>query len=227
LLWSLALNRIHGLQNSIFTTPAFVLVVFGLTELMGYSGAIASLALGITLGNTHRIPAGLLRVVPLHFALLSDTERTVFAEVVFLLKTFFLIFIGLSLHFSGWLGLAGGLGLTLVLFIARIPVVHLSLSRKTTPRRDAMACTLMLPKGLAAAVVATIPVQMGLPGGELIRNTTYAVVFLSILFTSGLILSFERGWLNNLARRLYPGYSEENASSTIDSEATRPPAEPS
>src|SRR4030042_2054551 len=50
-LWSILLNKFRTIQNSIFTTPAFVFVVFGIAESMGYSGYIAALAFGITLGN--------------------------------------------------------------------------------------------------------------------------------------------------------------------------------
>lgn len=207
LLWSMTLDRIHGLQNSIFTTPAYVLVVFGLTELMGYSGAIAALSLGVMLGNTIRIPMWLHKLAPVRFALLSDTEVTVFAEVVFLLKTFFFIYIGLSLHVSGWLGPVVGIGLTLSLFAARVPVVHLSLPASRNLRRDAMACGIIVPKGLAAAVVATIPSQLGLPGADQIRNTTYAVVFLSILATSGMVFLLEQGWLGGLSKFLFQRYA--------------------
>ena len=50
-LWSILLNKVRQIEDSIFTTPAFVLVVYGLAELLGYSGAIAALSFGITLGN--------------------------------------------------------------------------------------------------------------------------------------------------------------------------------
>jgi len=222
LLWALALNRIHGLENTIFTTPAFVLVVFGLTELLGYSGAIASLALGIMLGNTSRIPARILRLMRLRLTPLNDTEQAVFREVVFLLKTFFFIYIGLSLQLSAWQGLSAGLGITLLLFAARIPVVHASLPRSSTFRKEAMACTVMVPKGLAAAVVATIPAQMGLPGALQIQNTAYAVVLFSILITSGLVFCLERGWLDGLAQRWFRGYAAEGEpNSGHESEPTR------
>lgn len=58
---------------------------------------------------------------------------------------------------------------------------------------------MMIPKGLAAAVLATLPEQAGIPGGEAIKYITYSVVFISILLTSILIL------LNNKVgvKRLY------------------------
>jgi potassium/hydrogen antiporter len=41
-LWSILLRRIRGLENSIFTTPAFVFVLFGIVELLGFSGYVAA-----------------------------------------------------------------------------------------------------------------------------------------------------------------------------------------
>ncbi|MBI4424505.1 MAG: cation:proton antiporter [Elusimicrobia bacterium] len=51
LFWAHMLERVRQLEHSIFTTPAFVFIIYGLSELLGYSGAISALAFGVTLGN--------------------------------------------------------------------------------------------------------------------------------------------------------------------------------
>jgi NhaP-type Na+/H+ or K+/H+ antiporter len=43
-IWSAILDKIRQLPNTVFTTVAYVLILYGLTELWGYSGAIASLS---------------------------------------------------------------------------------------------------------------------------------------------------------------------------------------
>jgi cell volume regulation protein A len=50
-LWSAVLLRIRGLENSIFTTPAFVFVLFGIVEIFGFSGYVAAVVFGAVLGN--------------------------------------------------------------------------------------------------------------------------------------------------------------------------------
>jgi len=50
----------------------------------------------------------------------------------------------------------------------------------------------IVPKGLAAAVLATIPMQQGIPGGELIKDIVFSVILFSILFTSVLIPLIEK-----------------------------------
>lgn len=203
LAWSLALSRIHGLQNSIFTTPAFVCVVFGTVELLGYSGAIAALAMGIVLGNLERIPSRLFRGSAEALASLNATEREVFSEVVFLLKTFFFVYIGVSIRVGGWGDLVMGSLLVGALLVVRIPVIHAALRPARTSGTDALASMVLIPKGLAAAAVAGVPLQMGLPAGTEVRDAAFAGVLISILAASLLVFLLERGWLAGLARGLF------------------------
>jgi potassium/hydrogen antiporter len=53
--WMLVLGRVRGFPNTISSTLAYVFIVYGATEFLGFSGAIAALSLGITLGNVKRI----------------------------------------------------------------------------------------------------------------------------------------------------------------------------
>lgn len=206
--WSLALSRVHGLQNSIFTTPAFVCIVFGLVEFLGYSGAIAALSMGVTLGNLGHLPNRFLRLSTEAMASLNATERQVFAELVFLLKTFFFVYIGLSVRITGWADLALGALLVAALYAARIVVVHASLRPLHASRVDAAACLALIPKGLAAAVVAGVPAQMGHPAGEAIRGATYAVILFTIVGSSTLVFLLERGWLSPIQALLFRNYPE-------------------
>lgn len=202
LIWSVLLDRIHAIKNAMFTTPAFVFVIYGIVETMGFSGAIAALAFGVTIGNiqTIRIPIFKSWSVREHVGL-NETEKVFFSEVAFLLKTFFFIYLGISLELiSSWLIIVG-LVLTLVAFALRIPAVKLSIRQALEPK-DFSVMAVMVPKGLAAVVLASIPLQQGVVGGEIIKNVTYGVVLFSIVITSFLVLLLEKtplpllyGWL--------------------------------
>lgn len=193
--WSNILARVRELENSLFMTPAFVCIVFGLAELLGFSGAIAALAFGIVLGNVDAL-TGLKMPGPLFARLkpvqLNKTEEALFAEIVFLLKTFFFVYIGLSIRFTHWSTVAAGLGITLGLFLVRVPVVRWSLSPETS-RADASLAAVMTPKGLAAAVLASMPLQAGLASGGAIQDAVYAVILFSIAATTLLTFLLERG----------------------------------
>lgn len=207
LVWSTLLNWFHTVKNAMFTTPAFVFVIFGLTEMMGFSGAIAALAFGVTIGNIENISIPIFRRNKEREPVgLNQAEKVFFSEVAFLLKSFFFIYLGLSLELiSAWLIIVG-LILTAVAFLLRIPAVKLSI-REKMGKKDLSVMAVMVPKGLAAVVLASIPVQMGVVGGETIRSITYGVVLFSIVGTSILVLLLEKtplpklyGWMLTPAR---------------------------
>ncbi len=132
-IWSRLLNRIHAIKNAMFTTAAFVFIIFGVVEILGFNGAIATLAFGITIGNVESIRFYVFRRPQAsEVEGLSPTERAFFSEVAFLLKTFFFVYLGISLELiSGWL-IQLALVLTAVIFLLRIPAVKVTV-RKSIP----------------------------------------------------------------------------------------------
>ena len=197
-IWSRLLNRIHAIKNAMFTTAAFVFIIYGVVEILDFNGAIAALAFGITIGNVESIRYYIFRRPQASEAEgLSPTEKAFFSEVAFLLKTFFFVYLGISLELiSGWL-IQLALILTAAIFLLRIPAVKLTV-RRSIPARDASIVAIMVPKGLAAAVLATVPLQAGVLGGELIESLTYGVVLSSIVFTSIMLLLLEKMGLSAL-----------------------------
>lgn len=186
--WGMALRKTRGLQNPMFTTPAFVFMLYGAAELLHANGAIAALAFGVVLGNIgeRRLLRGTVPVVGL-----NQAEMVFLGEIIFLLKTFFFVYIGLSIRFNdlGWL-LFGGL-LTLMLLIPRVPAVALTLRHRASTRDASMAACLV-PKGLAAAVLAELLVQQQVPGAPELQSIVYAVIFFGVVITSILVFLVNR-----------------------------------
>lgn len=196
--WSILLNRIHAIKNAMFTTPAFVFVIFGVVEVLGFSGAIAALAFGITIGNIEQIRLPFFKTATTTEPVgLTETEKIFFAEVAFLLKTFFFVYLGISLQLiSSWVIILAMI-FTILAFAIRIPVTKVSIKR-TIPLKDASIISVMVPKGLAAVVLASIPAQQAVFGGELIKNITYGVVLLSIVMTAFLVMLVDKTKLADL-----------------------------
>jgi NhaP-type Na+/H+ or K+/H+ antiporter len=207
--WSLLLDRIRQLRHAIFTTPSFVFIVFGITEFLGFSGPVAVLTFGITLGNIELIKVPWLaektKLIPLRH---NETEKLFFGEIVFVVKTFFFVYIGLSVRLTDLSAMALALSLCGLLLVARLFAIRLAAEKSITPVEDALAMSVMIPKGTAAAVLAGIPLQMGLAGGELIRNLTYGVVIYSIILTSLLIFLLEKTSFATANRWLFSGFVE-------------------
>src|SRR5919106_1358843 len=193
--WSAVLERIRRFPNTVFTTLAYVLILYGVTELAGYSGAIAALAFGVALANVPAVSRTRLgRIFRVRLAPFAEHERAFYAELVFLVKTFFFVFLGVSMSFTDARAVLAGLLLAAAAFAARALVIRL-LARPAFPRRDAALMTALVPKGLAAAVLAGVPAQAGLPGAERIQGAVYAAVFFSIAGCAVLVFLVERGML--------------------------------
>ena len=196
--WSILLNRIHVIKNAMFTTPAFVFILFGIVETLGFSGAIAALVFGITLGNIESINISIFKPSYAKEPVgLTETEKVFFGEMAFLLKTFFFVYLGLSLELISEQLIIISLVLTVIAFVLRVPATRLTL-RRSLPLKDMSIVAVMVPKGLAAVVLASLPLQQGVLGGELIKNLTYGVVLLSIVITSFLVMLIDKTRLSEL-----------------------------
>ena len=189
--WALILDKVRNIKYSVLTTPAFVFIIYGINEWMGYSGAIAALAFGIGMANIDGIYDSLLsKAIKKRPANLNDTERALFSELVLLLKTFFFIYVGMSIRLYAWQPIVIGLGITLMLFILRIPVVRFAISQKyQIPDKEMMYMSAIDPKGLTAAVLATQAVAYipEFETGVFIRNIVFSVILCSIVINSVLI----------------------------------------
>lgn len=205
--WSIALNKMRNLKNAIFTTPAFVFVIFGVVELLGYSGYVAALAFGIMLGNIELMNFAFLRKYLPHEPIsLNEIEKTFFSEVVFLLKTFFFVYVGLSFQLmDSWYLYLGGI-IIVAIYVLRVPITRLAL-HKSTPKSDASLIAVMIPKGLAAAALASIPLQRGFAEGELIQNLTYAILLFSIILTSLLTFLLSKTKLSTVYGWVFSGFA--------------------
>ncbi|MBQ8221960.1 MAG: cation:proton antiporter [Bacteroidales bacterium] len=195
IFWSMVLDKVRTINNSIFTTPAFVFIIYGINELLGYSGIISALAFGIALANMELIQNRWIRkFVDRIPTLLNPTEKTLFSELVFLMKTFFFVYVGISIKFDNLISLLIGLGISFLLIILRIPVVRLSLHSdiKNISNKDRAFLSMMIPRGLAAAVLATMIAQSQLPGSDRVGNIVYSVIFFTIIFTSILVPLLEK-----------------------------------
>jgi cell volume regulation protein A len=206
--WSLLLHRVRQLRYAIFTTPAFLLVLFGITEFLGFSGPVSALTFGMTLANAGTNEVPLLKrkynLTPLQH---NETERAFFGEIGFLIKTFFFVYLGISTTLSDVGTLLLALLITGGLVIARMIAVRLSTRRAATQRRDAVLMSMMVPRGTAAAVLAALPLQLAMPGGEMIQNLIYSVILVSIITTAVLLFLVERTPFATVVGVVFTGYA--------------------
>lgn len=193
IFWLKVINWVRQFKNTQFATCFFMFGIYGLAELGGFSGAIAALAFGIVIGNARMVSHRLSRIYNDSYpvGVISDAEKNLYEELAFLVKTFFFIYLGLSIPFESSGIVAVALSIVIVLFIMRPACALLLTGGQMTPH-DKSLTAVMLPKGLAAAVLAGLPGQYGMVEGADIQAITYHVVLYSILLTSVLIPLVER-----------------------------------
>jgi potassium/hydrogen antiporter len=180
--WAFILNKLPKLKATKFSTPAFLFMLYGLAEYLGYSGPLTALTFGIAIGNLSYFEPKILRkIVPNQRIVLPEAERVFFSEIVFLLRTFFFVFIGISIRINRIDWLLWGALITFVVYLARIIVVKLVISSQT-PVLDRAVMSFMAPKGLGAAVIATLPLQQGHKDGVIIQSVCFAVILASTVY---------------------------------------------
>lgn len=201
IVWSSLLRRVRRLQNSMFLTPAFIFVIYGITEALGYCGAIAALAFGIVLGNASYFEISFLqklykRKMP-NMHSLEDSEKSFFKEMVFILKTFYFVYIGICIPFTDTMALVYGVIIAAAIFVARLILIFI-VGHKNTPT-DRWIVSIMMPKGLVSAVLGSMPMQINqvagyevIPYAERIQCMVYSIIFFSIIICSLMVLLSRR-----------------------------------
>ncbi len=188
-LWSAVIGRIRSVKNSMFTTLAFVFILYGIVELLGLNGGIAVLSFGILLGNIEGFTQSgkFKKVFSFESSGFNSNEKDFFAEVVFIMQTYFFVYVGISLQFGSLAIYATGFLIVLLIIAFRIPgTLYLSGKGVSKPEKTIMA--VMTPKGLVPAVLASLPLQRGLAHGEIILDLGYSIVLFSIVICSILVV---------------------------------------
>jgi NhaP-type Na+/H+ or K+/H+ antiporter len=188
LAWLFVLNSVRQLKNTEFAVFAWIFIVYGVTDILGFSGAIAAMAFGAALTNHERLPLHNMKIFHRReLGKIEQSDTDFYHEVIFLLKTIFFVYLGLSIKFTAaymviWAALA-----VAVIYVARTILVRFVMRPSSPGWQESYAQSVMAPKGLAAAVLAAVPMEMGIPGGETIRDFAYFGVLVSIVATACLI----------------------------------------
>ena len=159
--WLSMLKRIVRASYSYMLTLGIALLAYSLSEILGGSGALCSLLFGIMLGNEKEIYR-ILRMKKPQDAVVDAGLKRFESEIAFLLRAFFFVYIGLIVTMPGLMTFVAGIALALILLLIRFGVVSLTtIKSKLTQERGIMS--VLLTRGLASAVLATLTLQYADP----------------------------------------------------------------
>jgi cell volume regulation protein A len=159
--WLSMLKRIVKASYSYMLTLGIALLAYALSEILGGSGALCSLLFGLMLGNEKAI-YGILRMKKPPDQVVDPGLKRFESEIAFLLRAFFFVYIGLIVTLPKLTTVIAGIILALSLLLIRYGVVNLAtIKSKLTQERGIMS--VLLTRGLASAVLATLTLQYADP----------------------------------------------------------------
>lgn len=160
--WLFVLQRLQSQPLSYMITVAALFLVAGFVEVdpINSSSAVAALMFGLAIGNRRFVKRWLTSV---SLRLSTDEHIQEFhSEISFFVRTFFYVYLGLLFRFSTFetIHLALGIGIIVIIVIVRRMTSLLASRLGDLDKTDADALFSMMPRGLAAAVLATMPATL-------------------------------------------------------------------
>jgi potassium/hydrogen antiporter len=202
LAWIKIQKKLESFSKSYMTTIAALLALYSFVEFIKpNSGAIACLAFGIILGNSKKIFAYKKHHHDEEYKL-TPSAKFFFSEISFFVKVFFFVYLGLLISLDNVGLILVGFLLTVLLFLTRPLAVAISHRKTNLDNRDRVFMEILTPKGLAAAVLAQLPVQFGVPYAEQFSTIVLSVIMFSILLSTIGVFLTGKGKFNGVKEML-------------------------
>jgi cell volume regulation protein A len=183
------LRGIRSLSFSYMLTLAIVLLAYASSESLGGSGALSALLFGLILGNEIDIFRLFRQKIYLAADKYVDEGLKRFeSEIAFFIRTFFFVFLGLIFVVNDIGFVILGVIFAVILLLVRFGAVFLA-TMKSDIKNERTIMSVILTRGLAAAVLATLPAQYGLQYSSAFVNLAVVIIIsTAIIPTVGAIL---------------------------------------
>jgi cell volume regulation protein A len=175
--WLVILEKIKGKPNAYMLTLAVLFLTFVVTTNLGGNGALSALFFGLIVGNSRPI-ARLLKFRTT--VSIDNSVRDFHCQISFLIRSFFFVFTGLLFSFSSFTSVIIGLVLSFTFLGIRFVVVKMAAVKSELHEYETLM-TVMFPRGLAAAVLASIPLTSGVPDSQVFPEIAFIVILTPLL----------------------------------------------
>jgi len=176
--WAFVTTKFHNAQHSYMLTIGILFVIFFAEKSLGGTGALAPLIFGLMLGNKQILSHYLKFKLPE-----ISTDDPTHNQLTFLVRSFFFVFVGLLATLGKIEFIVFGAISAIIIYVTRIPIVKISLRKKFTVFDNKVTAS-MIPRGLAAAVMATIPLTVGLQNAEYYPQIVFVIILSSVIITT-------------------------------------------
>jgi len=176
--WMYVSTKLGNAQHAYMLTLGILFVLFFLANSFGESGALTALVFGLMLGNKSH----LARILKFKLPRIEVDDPT-HNQLTFLVRSFFFVFVGLMASFGKIEYIIFGILITVAVYFGRSFVGKITLTKRFS-KLDRAVTNSMIPRGLAAAVLATYPVTMGLSNAEAYTEIIFFIILSSVIITT-------------------------------------------
>ncbi|QUC64561.1 cation:proton antiporter [Nitrosopumilus sp. K4] len=176
--WMYVSTKLANAQHGYMLTLGVLFVLFFLANSFGESGALTALIFGLMLGNKAHLSKILRFKLPK-----IDMDDPTHNQLTFLVRSFFFVFVGLMASFGRVEYVIFGILITIAIYYGRTIVGKITLTKRFS-QLDRQVTYVMIPRGLAAAVLATYPITMGLPNAEAYPEIVFFIILSSVIITT-------------------------------------------
>ena len=176
--WMYVSTKLANTQHAYMLTLGILFVLFFLAVSFGESGALTALVFGLMLGNRNN----LAKILKFKLPRIEHDDPT-HNQLTFLVRSFFFVFVGLLASIVRIEFVILGIGITIAFYFGRLIVGKVTLTKRFS-LLDRKVTYSMIPRGLAAAVLATIPLTLGLPNAEVYPQLVFVIILTSVIITT-------------------------------------------
>ena len=176
--WMYVSTKLGNAQHAYMLTLGILFVLFFLANSFGESGALTALVFGLMLGNKRHFSKILKFKLPR-----IDVDDPTHNQLTFLVRVFFFVFVGLMASFGEYTYVILGIAITIAIYFGRMIVGKITLTKRFS-LLDKRVTYSMIPRGLAAAVLATFPLTLGLPNAEIYPQMVFFIILTSVIITT-------------------------------------------
>jgi cell volume regulation protein A len=189
--WLFVYSKLSNAAHVSMLTLGMLFVLYFLARSLGESGALTCLVFGLMLGN-RQFFAKILRFKKIEQVVLMPATDPFHERITFLVRSFFFVFVGLLASFGQIEFIIVGIGIAVALFVSRIGVTKITIRPTKFLPFDRLVTTFMMPRGLAAAVLATLPLTLGLPNSGAYPQIVFMIILSSVIITTAGLFKYRR-----------------------------------
>jgi len=168
---------------------AIVILVYGITEQVGGSGALTVFIFALTIANIrHLIPRMRIEAPSLaerikdRIPSFKSYSRRFYTQIAFLMRTYFFAFLGMIFSIPSIQEFLAGLALTGCLIFMRYLATLIITYKSRIPPRDRIYMTFICGRGLAAAVLSSLLLTYGIAESPIIQDlVTQVIIYTTII----------------------------------------------